>query len=97
MAKHHLVCEAKKKHRRNRQKNWEKIRAGIVAELERKANAKRLKKAQKAVESARKKAIENAEKDRVRLAKKKTQTNKTTKKSEVKKVTKRTTKNGNTK
>ena len=93
MAKHHLVCEAKKKHRRNRQKNWEKIQDGMRKEAERKQRAKELKKAQKAVESVRKKAIENAEKDRVRLAKKKTWT----KKDEVKKVTKRTTKNGETK
>ncbi len=97
MAKHHLVCTAQKLHRKNRQRHFNRIGEGIQRELERENKAKRLAKAQKAVKKARETAIENTRKDRVRLAKKETLGKKVTKKEEVKKVTKRTTRNGGTK
>jgi len=93
MAKHHKIANAQKRRGKYRRKHSEKIRDGIERELQKKQRVKDLKKAQKAVESARKKAIERAQKDRVRSAKKETQS----KKGEVKKVTKRTTKNGEAK
>ena len=97
MAKHHKIAKAQKKRGKHRRKNWEKIRDGIIATLEKKQRAKQIKKAQKAVEGVRKKAIERTQKDRVRLAKKETQTKKGSKKEQIKKVTKRTTKNGENK
>ena len=93
MAKHHKIANAQKRKGKNRRKNWEKIRDSITATLEKKQRAKDLKKAQKAVDDVRKKVIGRAQKDRIKLAEKKTQA----KKSEIKKVTKRTTKNGGTK
>lgn len=97
MSKHHSICKAQKKHRKNRQKHWENIRDGIAKELERKANVRRFKKAQKAVGDTRKKAIENAEKDRIRLAKKESRAKKETRGDKIKQIKKRTTKNGETK
>lgn len=97
MAKHRKIAKAQKRRGKNRRKNWEKIRDGIITSLQKKQRVKDLKKAQKTVEDVRKKAIERAEKDRIKLAKKKTQTEKENKKAQVKKVTKRTTKNGGTK
>ncbi len=91
MAKHHKIANAQKLHRKNRQKEWRKIRDGIVSELEREAKAKQMKKAQKAVEEVRKKALKNAEKDRIRLAKKESQARKGTKGSEIRKSKKRAT------
>lgn len=97
MAKKRKIANAQKLRRKNRRKNWEKIRDGIIGELEKKAKAKQMKKAQKAVDDVRKKAIERAEKDKIRLAKKKTQTKKGGKKEEIKKLTKRITKKGENK
>ncbi len=97
MAKKRKIAKAQKERAKNRRKNWEKIRDGIIASLQKKQRVKDLKKAQKAVDGVRKKAIERAEKDRIKLAKKKTQTRKGGKKEQIKKVTKRTTKNGGNK
>jgi len=97
MAKHHKIANAQKSRRKRRRKHWEKIRDGIVASLQERQRVKDLKKAQKAVEDVRKKAVERAEKDRIKLAKKKTQTKKGSKKEQIKKVTKRTTKKGEAK
>lgn len=97
MAKHRKIAKAQKRRGKNRRKNWEKIRDGIVTALEKKQRVKDLKKAQKAVDGVRKKTIERAKKDRIKLAREKTQTKKRGKKEEIKKITKRTTKNGETK
>jgi len=97
MAKHHKIANAQKERAKNRRKNWERIQDGIRKELEKKQRAKDLKKAQKAVDDVRKKAIERAEKDKIKLAKKKTQAKRGGRKEEIKKVTKRTTKNGEAK
>ena len=91
MAKHHNIAKAQKERAKNRRKHFNRIGEGIRAELEKKENAKRLKEASKAVEKVRKAALRNAQKDRVRLGKKEN------KKAQVKKVTKRTTKNGESK
>lgn len=97
MAKKRKIAKAQKERAKNRRKNWEKIRDGITASLQKKQRVKDLKKAQKAVENVRKKAIEKGEKDRIKLARKKIQTKKGGGKEEIKKVTKRTTKNGENK
>jgi len=93
MAKKRKIAKAQKGRAKNRQKHWEEIRDGIIASLQKKQRVKDLKKAQKTVDGIRKKAVERVEKDRIKSAREKTQS----KKEQIKKVTKRTTRKGEAK